>query len=122
MNDLASRFLVAALAVPAGATGPAIAGCPGQTQLEMNDCAAADYAVADAALNAVWSVVKPRMDSIGAGAKRLDAQRKWLAFRDAACSAEVDFYEGGSIAPLVHSDCLTRLTQRRTEDLRALVN
>ena len=122
MSRLAGRRLAAMLAVLAGAPVSAVAACPGQTQLEMNDCAVAAPGSADADLNAVWSVVKPQMDSAGVGARLLDAQRKWIDFRDAACAAEVALFEGGSIAPLVYSNCLTRLTQRRTEDLRALVN
>ncbi|WP_217645967.1 lysozyme inhibitor LprI family protein [Poseidonocella pacifica] len=87
----------------------------------MNQCAGAEFEAADADLNAVWRVVKPRMDEIGAGASLLDAQRKWIAFRDAACASEADVYSGGSIAPLVAASCLARLTTRRTQDLREMM-
>ena len=97
--------------------GAVLAACPGQTQLEMNTCAAADYQRADAALNAAWGPAKSFADGAGTGGQLLDAQRKWIAFRDAACLAEADLYRGGSIRPLVWHSCLTRLTQRRTEDL-----
>ncbi|WP_081536135.1 lysozyme inhibitor LprI family protein [Rhodovulum sp. P5] len=92
------------------------------TQAEMNQCAASAYTAADAELNAVWPGAKQAMDQMGAGALLLDAQRKWIAFRDAACAAERAPFEGGSIAPLIHYDCLKRLTERRTEDLRLLMN
>ncbi len=97
--------------------GAAGAACPGQTQLEMNDCAAAEFAQADAALNAAWGPAKNHADANGYGELLLDAQRKWLAFRDAACTAELAPYSGGSIQPLIWSNCLTRLTRTRTQEL-----
>ncbi|MFQ2812649.1 lysozyme inhibitor LprI family protein [Aeromonas caviae] len=48
------------------------------------------------------------------------AQRAWIAFRDAQCRYEVGVYEGGSMAPMVHSSCLTQLTEARTKDLNTL--
>jgi uncharacterized protein YecT (DUF1311 family) len=90
-------------------------------QLEMNDCAAAEYQRFDAELNAVWPIAKSRADAIGAGATLLDAQRKWIAFRDAACTAEIAPYGGGSIQPLIWYNCLTRMTRNRTFDLRQMV-
>lgn len=104
--------LVALLMAPA-----AQAACPGQTQLEMNACAAEAFVQADAELNAVWAQAKSFMDGIGQGPTLLDAQRKWLAYRDAACAAEIAPYEGGSIQPLILHTCLTRLTQARRQDL-----
>ncbi len=97
------------------------AACPGNTQLEMNDCAAAEFQQADGQLNAVWPQVKGYMDSIGQGAVLLDAQRKWIPFRDAACTAEIAPYAGGSIQPLIWYSCLTRLTRVRTFDLQELM-
>lgn len=108
---------VAALLLPPTAA----LACPGQTQLDMNACAEADYKRADADLNAYWRPVKAHYDAIGAGDVLLDAQRKWLAFRDAACAAETAPYAGGSILPLVHWTCLARLTWARADDLRALM-
>ena len=93
------------------------AACPGQTQLEMNECSAEAFVQADDELNTVWTQAKSFMDGIGQGPALLDAQRKWLAFRDAACAAEIAPYDGGSIQPLILNTCLTRLTQARVRDL-----
>ncbi|WP_353472842.1 lysozyme inhibitor LprI family protein [Salipiger sp. H15] len=91
-----------------------------QTTVEMRDCAGREYAAADAELNAVYAQLKasasePVMAQVRA------AQRAWIPFRDAACTAEAAPYEGGTIQPLVEVSCLTRLTRRRSEDLRALL-
>lgn len=101
--------------------GFAQAACPGETQQDINDCAAARYAEFDGHLNAVWPLAKSSMDEIGAGVLLLDAQRKWLAYRDAACTAETAPYAGGSIRPLIWYDCLTRITATRTTELRGLL-
>jgi uncharacterized protein YecT (DUF1311 family) len=93
------------------------AACPGQTQMEMNECAVLEYQAADAALNAQWANAKSHMDGSGLGDVLLDAQRKWIAFRDAACAAEAAPYAGGSIQPLIYYSCATRLTRARTQDL-----
>lgn len=99
-----------------GSTGLA-AACDGETQIELNDCAAADYKRADEALNAAWGPTKAHMDTLGAGYRLVDAQRKWLSFRDAACTAEIAPYAGGTLQLMIWYSCLARLTDRRTEDL-----
>jgi uncharacterized protein YecT (DUF1311 family) len=98
----------------------ASAACPGQTQIEINDCAATRYGQSDFQLNAVWPQVKGYMDSIGAGAVLLDAQRKWLAYRDATCLAEIAPFAGGSIQPLIWYECLNRVTLARIYELQQL--
>lgn len=110
----------ALLAWAASATAVS-ADCPGRTQAEMNRCAHDAYLAADAELNDVWPAAKASMDRVGTGDLLLDAQRKWIAFRDAACAAEASPYAGGSIQPQILATCLTRLTQRRIEDLRILL-
>ncbi|WP_196774234.1 lysozyme inhibitor LprI family protein [Rhodovulum sp. MB263] len=103
-----------------GLPGQALAACPGETQAEMNRCADQAYREADARLNAAWPAARASAAAAGAGELLLDAQRKWLLFRDAACAAEAAPYEGGSLQPVVRLDCLRRLTDRRSADLRAL--
>ncbi|AXB06336.1 MULTISPECIES: lysozyme inhibitor LprI family protein [Aeromonas] len=89
------------------------------TQTDMNICAFQDYQRADAKLNAAY---KKRVASLEkAQLERLrTAQRAWIAFRDAQCRYEAGVYEGGSMAPMVHSSCLTQLTEARTKDLNIL--
>jgi uncharacterized protein YecT (DUF1311 family) len=47
-----------------------------------------------------------------------DTERKWLAFREAACKAESDLYKGGSIAPQIFGFCVVKLTKRRIADIK----
>ena len=89
-----------------------------QTQMMMNICANREYAQADAALNDAWGPARKFADAIGKGTLLLEAQRAWLAYRNAACLAQASPYEGGSIQPMIYSNCLSRLTAQRTEMLK----
>ena len=84
------------------------AACPGDTQMEMNSCAASDYSRADEELNTVWRKL-PKSKEL------LASQRAWIAYRDAECSFRKAQFEGGSIAPLIYSSCLSELTKQRTK-------
>ncbi len=86
------------------------AACPGETQMEMNACAASDYARADEELNAIWRKLPKTTQLIA-------VQRAWIAYRDAECTYQKAQFEGGSIAPLIYSSCLSDLTKERTKIL-----
>ncbi|MER9233519.1 lysozyme inhibitor LprI family protein [Mesorhizobium sp. M0622] len=88
------------------------------SQQMMNICADADYKAADAKLNKAYQELIGASD---AKAMKLlqTAQRAWIAFRDAECSYSAADSEGGSIYPMLVSECLTRLTDDRTKQLAA---
>ncbi|WP_339113139.1 lysozyme inhibitor LprI family protein [Thioclava sp. GXIMD2076] len=94
------------------------------TQAEMTACAGQDYATADAELNAAYAEARTRAHERGAvqAGALLQAQRAWIAYRDAACIAEGLEYDGGSMQPMAVAMCKTELTKRRSEDLRRLYN
>ena len=62
-------------------------------------------------------------DSIKYSAKSVanlkNAERLWIAYRDASCKAESDLYEGGSAASNIYGLCVNRLTKRRIEDIKS---
>lgn len=91
------------------------------TQSDMNICSYRDYLRADIALNEVWRDLAS--EASGDAKKRhLDAQRKWIAYRDAQCLAENGpRSESGTIWPLLQNTCLTSLTEARTKQLRDYV-
>ena len=47
------------------------------------------------------------------------AERAWLVYRKSNCDAEASIYENGTIQPLIHLRCMTRLTQERASETRA---
>ncbi len=103
------------------------------TQADMNQCAFEDYQVADAELNAQWKKSAAAMrlrdknfeseydTRSGYFETMLEAQRAWLAYRDAHCRSEGYFARGGSMEPLLVSSCLAHLTRLRTTQLSELV-
>lgn len=104
-----------------GLAAPAHAACnDAATTVELRLCLSEAHEAADAELNEVYGQLR---DARGGDfmARVRDAQRAWIPFRDAACEAEAALYEGGSMQPVAQISCLTRLTQRRSEDLRLLL-
>lgn len=101
------------------------------TQIELTACAEANWQAADAELNQVWKDAMALMKAIdadlpedeqGAAAQLRGAQRAWIAFRDANCAAEGYLVHGGTAEPMVVLGCMSRLTQGRSADLRALAS
>jgi uncharacterized protein YecT (DUF1311 family) len=95
------------------------------TQAAMTECAGRDYEAADKALNAAWQAAagKARTSSAQEFDRLLDAQRKWLKYRDAQCLAENGSGEsGGSMWPMLQSSCLAGLAQERTARLRSYIS
>ncbi len=100
------------------------------TQMELNQCAADEWEVADAWLNDAyqeamallkeWDARLPANERGGADALR-EAQRAWITFRDNACAAEGYAMKGGSAEPLVVYGCMRTLTLERTAHLTSMV-
>jgi uncharacterized protein YecT (DUF1311 family) len=118
------------LALALAAQEPQLDCANAMTQADMNACAARDFEQADAELNRIWP-------GLIAGARAADreidrtydhrpgyeqmlreAQRAWLAFRDAQCTYEAaDEARGGSMEPMVFSGCAAQLTRARIRQL-----
>lgn len=99
-----------------------------QTQTGLTFCAGQELDFADAALNAAYAraveVARAR-DAEGQFGSAVpitdllrDAQRAWLPFRDTACDLESTAWGGGTGQSMAYLMCKTRLTKRRTEDLK----
>lgn len=103
--------------------GPSLAladGCDNPvTQADMTYCAGYQFKKDDAGLNDVYVRLKANYAKIPAAKSGLlKAQRAWLAFRNAECTLEAAGEAGGTAQPMVFNQCLSRLTQLRTEQLQ----
>ncbi|MHC8327953.1 lysozyme inhibitor LprI family protein [Pseudomonas sp. LB1P83] len=97
------------------------ADCDNATdQATMNQCAAQQqHKAADKELNALYQQITNRLKSNPDSKKLLlGAQRTWIAFRDAECKFSASAVEGGSVYPLVYSNCVTELTKARVETFK----
>ena len=90
-----------------------------QTQADMTYCAGWQYKKNDAAMSDTYSRLRTYYAKIPAAkAGLLKAQRAWLAFRDAECGLEAAGEAGGTAQPMIYNQCLSGLTQLRTEQLQ----
>lgn len=89
-----------------------------QTQSEMNFCAAQSAQAADRRLNQVYQQIRANYKNSATADQLVDAQLAWIKFRDTSCTAERDRFRGGSMAPMIYSNCIARLTNQRVKDLQ----
>lgn len=133
--------LAACLAAPGDDAGRAacakrltdicLASPAGQTTLGMESCLGAETGAWDKLLNRRYAALlardkafdrdRPADSPYPPRAPALQKmQRAWIAFRDASCGYAVTTHAGGSIAGIVHGQCLRDLTAdqaRRLGDL-----
>ena len=97
-------------------------GCDGYTTPEMVACLAKALKAVDDELNAEYrKALKVAQDQYKpADVQNLrDAERKWIAYRDAICKAEYGLVGGGTAGPSIQISCLIRITKQRIADLQA---
>ena len=88
-------------------------------QRAMDECAGEAYRKSDAELNALYKQIEQRLKSDTGTTKLLiAAQRAWVVFRDAECNFSTSRVSGGTIYPMIYTECADGLTQRRIEDLK----
>jgi uncharacterized protein YecT (DUF1311 family) len=123
---LSGTGLALVLAVPlfAGAAQAADDCANAQDQATMNQCAGKDFVAADKKLNDAYKQIEGRLKDDAASKKLLvDAQRAWVAFRDAECNFQggpID--QAGTIYPMVVANCQTSLTNDRLSDFKTYLN
>ncbi|MFY0728165.1 lysozyme inhibitor LprI family protein [Pseudomonas sp. NFX15] len=88
-------------------------------QATLNQCAAQQNAAADKELNTLYQQITTRLKSNPVSKKLLvGAQRSWVAFRDAECKFSASGVDGGSVFPLIYSNCTTELTKARVQTFK----
>jgi uncharacterized protein YecT (DUF1311 family) len=127
------RYVLLGVVFSAGAVVAAAADSgecnPAGTQLELNACAADDFAKADKELNEAYAeLLKDKGKDKVFVRKVRAAQKAWLTFRDAelealfACEDQDPRVCWGSMYPMSYMSEKTRLTQERTQALRAILH
>lgn len=92
------------------------------TQEAMNVCAANDFKAADNELNALYKTQIVYLQDAKTKSAFKEAQRKWIALRDADCLYQVGAREdSGSIWALLQYSCETEQTKVRIEQLKKYV-
>ena len=114
------HYLIAGAALLLSANALADECANASTQLKLNTCTAQQYQAADKKLNQTYQAAIKR-----AAAPQRDllkkAQQAWIALRDADCTFIGSGTEGGSIQPMIHSQCLADKTEEREAYLASLL-
>jgi uncharacterized protein YecT (DUF1311 family) len=83
----------------------------------MENCFDKAYKVAGSGLNQMYSQILKVLQPDDQQRLKV-AQRLWIQFRDATCTAESNLYNGGTASAPAYSACLEELTRQRTADLK----
>jgi len=127
-KDVALLFVLLALGQSISWAGNGPACGARSNQVELNACADAELAKADAALNVAYRLVVKQMADDPLFVKNLrSAQRAWVAFRDAelearfTCSEKDVRQSWGSMYPMLWSARKAALTKERTRQLQQIL-
>ena len=85
----------------------------------MENCFDKAYKAADSGLNQMYSQISQVLQPDDLQRLKV-AQRIWIQFRDATCTAESSLYNGGTASAPAYSACLEELTRLRIKDLRTM--
>lgn len=101
--------MFAAALLVAIATGPCASA---QTQGDLDVCWDKQATAADKELNATYAQVIAGLKKLGVDPKALTpVQLAWISTRDKTCAFEESLYDGGSIQPMIGSECVDRMTR-----------
>jgi len=87
------------------------------TQFDLDQCAGNDYQAADAELNRVYTRLMSQYDEQNKTSLR-QSERDWIRYRDSTCEHETAESQGGTMHPMLVSECLTEKTKDRVRELR----
>lgn len=93
--------------------------CQDGSNMASNACALKRFQEADLKLNAIYKDVLAYCSDAEAREKLRVSQRAWLKYRDAEAEYEAHFYRGGTGAAGIYYMCLLRMTNARSEELKA---
>ena len=87
--------------------------------LALENCFDKGYKAADRGLNERYSQISKVLGADDLQRLKV-AQRLWIQFRDATCTAESNLYSGGTASAPAYSACLEELTRQRAADLETI--
>ena len=93
-----------------------------QTQAGMNASARAEFVQADAELNKTYQSVLAKLPTVESKQKLREEQRAWVGSRDAEAARAPKETDGGSMAPTLRYETMTRLTRDRIKELNNRVD
>jgi uncharacterized protein YecT (DUF1311 family) len=96
---------------------------PGATTVSIVACNLREQKIWDEWLNDWYGKAQAALRTNPLAAQALkDAQRAWIAFRDASCHYESQLYEGGTFASVAAGNCMRITTGMRAIEMRAIAD
>jgi len=86
-------------------------------QRAWNICTANQAEISDQRLRRLLAEVSSNADS-GRRVQLARVQQRWTVFRDSECEWQTDAFAGGTIQPVVYSQCVIALTEERIAHLK----
>lgn len=97
---------------------PAFANCKSpQTQMEMNECTAAELAQTTREIGKTYQQLLAALNPDQRARVRA-VQLQWIKFKDLNCEFESSYMEGGSAQPMLRDSCLAEATRSRNKELK----
>jgi uncharacterized protein YecT (DUF1311 family) len=87
--------------------------------LAIENCFDKAYRAADSELNQRYSQIAKVLQPDDLERLKV-AQRLWIQFRDATCTAESDLYSGGTASAPAYAACREELTRQRAAELKTI--
>ena len=104
------------------------------SQVDMNDCYGKQYQKVDAHLNRVYrnalGYLQHDLDNAGKGDPAQEkylraavedlkaAEVAWIKYRDLHCEAASQQYQGGTMLSMIHSLCMSLVTEHRIDEIK----
>ena len=129
-------LLAVVLAASAGAKAQSTKTDPCEkaaSQADMNECYGKEYQKDDARLNRVYHKAMENLQHDLAQAGSDQAQKQsaqtaiddlkgaelaWIKYRDLQCEAASQQYQGGTMASMIHSICMSMATEHRIDEIK----
>lgn len=116
LGKLQMRILAAfLLCVALPTTGPLAEGCNRlEKQQDLNQCYLKELRHSEQSLDEAYKTIVDRLESRPEAAMALDlAEEAWKVYRDAECLFSASGSVGGSVYPMLLSECKDELTRAR---------
>jgi uncharacterized protein YecT (DUF1311 family) len=97
--------------------------CESGVTRKMAECTEYLWRAEDKELNNLYKSLRHKVGRGSMAEKHLmDAQKAWIAFRDATCAFESEGHSDGTMKPVFSMSCLQTQTKKRNSELKVYLN
>jgi uncharacterized protein YecT (DUF1311 family) len=90
-------------------------------QIELNECSKKSLDEETKKINKLYNDYRNTLEDTQKKSLK-EVQLSWIKYKDKKCEFETSFYSGGSIAPLIYSECQKDETVKRANEFKEYLN